>query len=166
MQEEKILKQEGRLYSQALNLALGYLSRRSRTEYEIAVRLSQRGYEWEVTARVMDCLRERGLVNDLEYGIRYAGSRFSSSPRGRYALARELKQRGINEQIIESCLEKISPEAEYGAAFALACKIRERKGEGYSLANIAFALKSRGFAGNVVYSVCRSLEDSEIADKS
>lgn len=166
MQEEKIIKQEGRLYSQALNLALGYLSRVSRTEYEIATKLSQRGYEWEVTARVIGYLRERGLVNDLEYGIRYAGSRFSSSPRGRLALARELSQRGISAEIIEVCLENISPEAEYRAALALALKVRERKGEGYPLANIAFALKSRGFAGNVVYSVCRCLEDSETVDKS
>lgn len=108
LDEDKIAElkaQEAR--ERAMQQALLYLSYRARSEKEIRQNLSKHEIPDEVIEETLERLRRNGFANDKQFASAWVENRSTFRPRGRRALAMELRQKGIDDATIESVLEEI-----------------------------------------------------------
>ncbi|GBF32698.1 regulatory protein RecX [Desulfocucumis palustris] len=149
-------------FNRAKSLAFGILSRRAHSGHELAEKLRGRGLDAVMVDKVIDFLCEYGLIDDVSYAGSYIRRRLSGKPAGRALMARELRSRGIDRDIVEAQLALLDPEEEYRMALALAGRKKAVLGEGFSMARISSYLWRRGFDGDIISRVCRQLEEPAV----
>jgi regulatory protein len=111
LDEEKIAKlQAEEARERAMQQALLYLSYRARSEKEIRRNLSKHDIPDAVIEETLERLRRDGFANDVQFASAWVENRNTFRPRGRRALTLELRQKGINDSIIESVLENLDEE--------------------------------------------------------
>jgi regulatory protein len=93
-----------------LDNAIRYLGYRPRSEVELRNKLVRRGFNVDVINLVVDKLKTRGLVNDIDFARFWTENRESFSPRSQHLTARELKQKGVTDEIIEQTVSAIDDE--------------------------------------------------------
>jgi len=103
----------------AYQRALKFLNFRPRTLLEIRQNLQKHDIPEEIIVYVLDRLQQAGLINDQYFAENWVENRSELRPRSRRALSFELKQRGIDPQVIEQTLEEIDDE---GLAYQAALK--------------------------------------------
>lgn len=91
----------------ALQRALKYLDYRPRTEAEIRKYLTDKEVDESVVEEIVQRLRRNNLVNDARFAENWVENRSDFRPRGKRALAYELRQRGISRQAIDQALEDV-----------------------------------------------------------
>jgi regulatory protein len=135
----------------ALRRALHFLKFRARSRKEIMLYLREKGFSTETTALVIDRLEASGLSGDAEFARMWVESRLRNRPRGKRALAAELWQKGISEDLIETALADIDEEA--AAEAAVRPKLRHWRdlGDNDASRKIIDFLRRRGFP----YALCR-----------
>ncbi len=132
-------------YQRALNL----ITFRPRSEVEIRQNLRRHNLEDEIIQYVLERLRNSGLVNDAGFAQSWVENRAEMRPRSRRALAFELKQRGIESEIIEQTLEQVDDAAmAYQAAQRQAQKIKNFEWREFRLKMLRY-LAQRGFSYEV-----------------
>jgi len=94
----------------AMQQALLFLSYRARSEKEIRQNLSKHKIPDNVIEDTLEKLRRNGFANDKQFASAWVENRSTFRPRGRRALALELRQKGIDDTTIESALEGIDEE--------------------------------------------------------
>jgi len=92
-----------RCYDSSARL-LGY---RQRSQSELKERLSKRGFDGETIEATLSKLREQGLVDDGAFARYWVGNRSKFGPRSRWLIGQELKQKGVNGQVIEQATDSI-----------------------------------------------------------
>ena len=97
---------------QARALCLRLLTARARTRAELTGRLVKRGYPDDVTVRVLDRLEAVGLVNDADFADQWIRSRRVNAGKGKRALAAELRNKGVDDDVITAALADIDAGAE------------------------------------------------------
>jgi regulatory protein len=97
---------------QARNLCLRLLTARARTRAELEGQLAKRGYPDEVSQRVLDRLAQVGLVNDEDFAEQWIRSRRANAGKGKRALASELRNKGVANDVITAALADIDAGAE------------------------------------------------------
>ncbi len=90
----------------ALRYALRLLKFRPRSEYELCQRLKRRGFSESTIKETLFFLKERDLVNDLEFARIWVESRLKK-PLGINRIKQELKIKGIDKHLIEQVIESI-----------------------------------------------------------
>ena len=105
---ESLLNQES--HEVVFQNAMHYLSYRPRTEKEIRQHLLTRGYEEPIVEGVVEQMKEKGLINDLQFAQAWIENRSVYRPRGHKALAVELQQKGVERGAIEEVLEVLGDE--------------------------------------------------------
>jgi len=140
--EEKLQKLLDKVYR--------FLSFRPRSEKEIADYFKKRKIAAELTRKLFKILREQKLIDDFGFAQWWVEQRESFRPKGKIALKAELKQRGINDQIIEKILSQVDE-------FALAKKAVQKKIKIYKKLSpkefqqkIFTFLSSRGFSWQTI----------------
>lgn len=93
------------------------LSRRAYTVAELRERLARRGLDEAEGERLLARLEELELVNDEAYAERYVSSRRAS--RGPLALRRELRRKGVAEELVDRELAPLGLEEQVEAAAQL-----------------------------------------------
>jgi regulatory protein len=112
LDEEKIAKLQAEdARERALQQALLFLSYRARSEKEIRQNLGKHEIPEVVIEETLERLRRDGFVNDKQFASAWVENRSTFRPRGRRALALELRQKGIDDSTIESALEEVDEEA-------------------------------------------------------
>ena len=101
------------LFMKAKESALRYLGYRARTRKEIALKLAD--YPCEVVNDVLIMLEEYKYVDDFAFAEDYVQSRVRNKGYGKLRLHRELQERGVETDIIETVLSKLDFD-EVGAA--------------------------------------------------
>jgi regulatory protein len=157
----------------AKSMCLRWLADRAFTRAELSSRLAAKGVPPEIAARVLDRFVEVGLVNDAEFAQEYVRSRHVFSGRGRQAIARELRAKGVEGHQAEAALSQVSAEDERERARALvrqrldrvhreAASDHRRGGEldprlesQRLVRKLAGMLERRGFASGVAFTVIR-----------
>lgn len=91
----------------AATLYLGY---RPRSEPELRERLRRRGFSPENIKAVIDKLKSLKLVDDTAFAEFWKDKRESFSPRSKSLTRRELKQKGLADEIIERTVATIDDE--------------------------------------------------------
>jgi regulatory protein len=130
--------------------ALRYLDYRPRSQAELKQRLSRRGFDDETVAAVIASLQEQGLVDDLAFARFWAENRQAFSPRSRWLVRRELRAKGVTDEVMARVLADIDDEAgAYQAALAKAHKLSTGDYEGFRR-RLGDYLKRRGFGYGVI----------------
>lgn len=80
----------------AREAAVGLLARRERSRAELAMALKRKRFSPAAVTAALDRLKDEGLQSDERFAGAWVATRRLLSPRGRTALAYELKQKGID----------------------------------------------------------------------
>ncbi|RKD21601.1 regulatory protein [Caminicella sporogenes DSM 14501] len=116
---EEIIKEEEQ--KRANSYALKLLSYRLRSEKEIKDKMNLKGYDAEVIDKTVKYLKEYNYINDFEFTNEFVREKLNKFGKKRIKL--ELINKGINEDIIDSVLNKeIDDDLEYEKALELAKK--------------------------------------------
>lgn len=86
--------------------ALNYLSYRPRSTAEVRRRLLQKDIDEETINGVIHHLLETGLLDDQEFARYWIEQRNTFKPRSGYALSQELRQKGVDQRVIDRALEE------------------------------------------------------------
>ncbi|MBN1667610.1 MAG: RecX family transcriptional regulator [Anaerolineales bacterium] len=141
----------------AFQRALNYLSYRDRSTQEIRDHLGKHGVEEEVIAEVLARLARDRLVDDRQFAALWVENRSEFRPRGRRALAQELRQKGIGVQVIDETLSDLDEEQlAYQAACLQVRKYRELEWPEFRRKLSAF-LARRGFSYGTVATAVRQV---------
>jgi regulatory protein len=98
------------LLHRSLNSALRFLSPRPRSEAEIKTRLRRHGYDVDIIQQVIDKLKEQKLVDDTAFAQFWRENRENFKPRSRRLIEVELKQKGVNAEIIAEATDMVDDE--------------------------------------------------------
>jgi len=109
--EERLaqLLQEDRLES-LYQRALRYLSFRPRSEKEMRLYLLRHEQDERVRELVLERLKANGWLDDQHFAAQWVENRVAFRPRGKKALALELKQRGIQATDIDQAVQELDEE--------------------------------------------------------
>ena len=91
----------------AYQRALHYLSFRPRSEEEMTRYLSGKDLPLDAIDEVLARLRRSGLVDDQQFAAYWVENRVSFRPKGRWALQRELRGKGISPEIVETAVSEV-----------------------------------------------------------
>ena len=107
----------------AKDYAFNLLTYRPRSCREIRDKLKGKNYPEQVGEEVIRQLRELNFLDDSQFARSWAESRLLNKPRGRRLLEQELRQKGIDEKIIEEVSQStFDKHSEEELALALARK--------------------------------------------
>ena len=138
------------LRHRCFDIALVYLSYRPRSEMELKSRLRRRGFSDEIVQDVVNQMKEQGLVDDIAFAEFWRDNRESFSPRSRYLLKAELKQKGVEAETIEQVIQGLDDEASaYQAASKRARSLTPKDYQEFRRRLGAY-LRWRGFSFGVI----------------
>jgi regulatory protein len=128
-------------YQQAIKL----LNYRPRTESEIRQNLQKHAVQDTVIEDVIQRLQRARLLDDRRFADAWVENRADLHPRSRRALAYELKQRGVDQQVIQQSLEQVNDDqVAYQAALHQSRKLQELNWQDFRKKMYGF-LARRGF---------------------
>jgi regulatory protein len=108
--------------SVARTIALRKLTVAPRTRAQLADALARGGVPDDVTDVTLDRFEELGLVDDEEFARQWARTRQAGRGLARRALAYELRQRGVEDEVVRNALDDPDLEDELETARALVRK--------------------------------------------
>ena len=108
------------LVRSARERAVRYLTFKDRSENEILRKLIDAGFDKTVAQNAVNELRTIGYLDDTRYAMKYLSERIRTKALSKKSLGFELKNKGIDKDIIEKALSEFEKD-DYEVAF------RERK---------------------------------------
>src|SRR5512133_247869 len=90
----------------AFQAALHFLNYRARTEVEVRKKLFDKGFSETVIEQTLERLRRGGLLDDTQFAQAWVENQTNFRPRGRRALAFELRHKGVSDEIIQQALDE------------------------------------------------------------
>ncbi|WP_245963479.1 regulatory protein RecX [Terracoccus luteus] len=148
--------------SVARSIALRQLSMAPRSRAQLEKKLSQRGCDDDVAARVLDRLTEVGLVDDGAYAEMLVRSRHAGKGLARRAIAHELREKGVDRDLADEALEQVDTDDERTRAEELvARRLRSLHGLAPEVQarRLAGMLARKGYSGDVAWAVVRRAVD-------
>lgn len=137
--------------------ALHFLSYRPRSEIEVRNRLNKRGFDGNVIDLTINLLKKNALINDREFARYWCDNRVAYNPKARFILKKELRLKGINEDVARDAVKDVD---ETAAAYqAGKKKAKAFSGLDYEEFHkkLYNYLKWRGFNYEIINSVCERL---------
>lgn len=143
----------------AVEVGLNFISYRPRSAKEVDDHLRGKSFDDAARDHAMNRLKELGYLDDAEFARFWVESRLAHRPRGRRALAWELRQKGIADATVEDVLARYG-----GDEAALACVAARKRAATIVTAEydefrrkLGTFLARRGFSYEVVEQVVRDL---------
>ncbi len=87
--------------------ALALLAHRARAREELRRRLRRKDFDDVVIDRVLAWLTDRGYVDDHAFAEAFVRDRLRLRPRGPFALARELRDRGVSPETAQGAIDRV-----------------------------------------------------------
>jgi regulatory protein len=143
----------------AQEAALRYLGYRPRSTEEVRRYLEKRGFPMDVQETTLTRLREGGFLDDRTFARFWVEEREQFRPRGRHALRYELRQKGVDAELVEEALASVDEEAgAYEAARPQAVRfIRQGLGAQGFFRKLGQFLLRRGYGYEVAHRVVSRL---------
>ena len=160
MSDETVLDEQEALLA-ARNTALRQLSHSPKTRQQLQQALTKKGVSAEHVSEVLDRLTEVGLIDDLAYAHLFVRSRCASKKISRFSLMRELRAKGVADDLAEIAIGEISDDDEYELARQAAeKKLRSMRGlsEKIVVQRIFGMLARKGYSSAVAVKVLGSLK--------
>lgn len=86
---------------QGYNYALSLLSRQSYTIMKLGKKLTEKGFA-EDKKDIIEKLKQRGLLDDKLYALRFIETKDQTAPFGEYVVRQKLKEKGIHPDILNT----------------------------------------------------------------
>jgi len=140
--------------------AVKRLARQPQSRAALGRRLSGLGYADPAIAAALDRAEVNGYLDDRQLAASLVRRRTAS--RGHALIAKELRAKGIEDEVAEAAVAAVDPEAEAEQALALGRRLLQSQAPGDAEALRAYVgprLSRRGFSIGLVYRVCRQLTD-------
>jgi regulatory protein len=123
LSDEEIAQLRGRdAVERAVDKAMHLLSYRPRSKAEIRRRLRRKDYDDATIEETLGRLSRVGLMDDREFARYWVNNRFQFNPRGLLGLRHELRQKGVEETIIDEALVNYDEEEAANRAAAKAVR--------------------------------------------
>jgi regulatory protein len=138
--------------------AMDLLARREHSAQELTRKLQARGFEADATADALQLLVSDGLLSDARFAETFVYSRFQRGS-GPQKIRSELRERGIDEALIEHCIEALDEDWQTRLR-----EVREKKfgaglpGDFHERSRQMRFLQQRGFSAE---QIARVLRDDE-----
>jgi len=137
----------------ALQRAVNFISLRPRSEKEVRQNLYKHKTDEETIQTVLEKLRRGGLVDDSGFAEMWVENRSKFRPRGRSLLRMELRQKGIQDPVIEDNLQDVDEGSlAYRAAQKQARKYAHLERQEFRKKLSGF-LARRGFPYAIIYDI-------------
>ena len=85
--------------------ALKVIEFKDRTEKEIREKLTQKGYDENITEDEIAFLKDYGFINDLRYAQRFVSDAINLKKWGKARIRAELLRKGVDREIIDNTVE-------------------------------------------------------------
>lgn len=105
----------------AVSAAMRALDQRMQTGKELRTRLLRKGFETETIDAALAKLAEYGYLNDERFAELWIENRLAHRPRGKRMLEQELRQKGVDRQIVDDTVASMEID-DRAAALELASK--------------------------------------------
>lgn len=140
---------------------LRLLSVRMRSRRELEIRLRQKGFRVGAVKEALDDFERVGLVDDGKFARLFLESRFRLRPRSYNVLVRELRAKGLAEELIKEVVDECRLEVseEDLARRALSQRMKSAKGASpdEARARAARFLAGKGFAASLIAEVVNDI---------
>ena len=149
----------------ALEMAIRYLGYRSRSQKEMITYLEGKGFDRDLIDETMEKLEGYGYIDDSAFARDWVAGRMSSKPMGRAMIKRELIFKGVEDEVIEEHLGRISQDQEEDRAYSLALKYVKRYKNlepREQFHKIGAALARRGFDWETIKGAVRRLSIGDL----
>lgn len=151
-------------YIKCKNTALKTIERTYKSEKELAQKLALKGYDDHIINRTINFMKEYNLLNDNNYATMYVKDK--SRNIGKKKIKYSLLQKGIDEEIIESELEKINNDKVKAIVYEMALKkykvFSKRENDNYKLTQKLYRfLMGKGYDYDLIKDVVKSIVKSE-----
>ena len=110
----------GEQVKQGVLYAMRLLSIAKRSELDLKLKLKHKGYPEEAIQQVIHLLKEKKLLNDLEFAKHKVYWSQYGNPVGRNRIRLELRKKGLSEDNISEALQEWDPSSEKEKALLLA----------------------------------------------
>lgn len=141
--------------------ALRVSNLRPRSVEELKEKLRDKGFTQEVIDGVISEFAKNGVLNDSKFSKLWVESRLHSNPKGAFLLKRELKEKGVKDEVIDQAIKESAGEhSEYEVVKTLAeSRMAALKGlEAAAVKRRLFGyLRRRGFTVETIMRVIREL---------
>ena len=162
---DDILRSEER--TSVYNYGISILSRYARSEYELRLKMKNKGFEPELIDKAVGTLKEQKYLDDDRYCEMFINDKINISKDGVRKIKEALYYKGIDKKIIEEKIKNISQDSEEERALILGSKklpnIKEtdtRK----KIAKLSNYLIGKGFEYETVNKTVRKLLSIEADD--
>lgn len=137
-------------FQKAHDRALNFLAYRPRSSAEVSRYLKEKGVPLEVSEEVLQRLSAARLLDDVAFARYWVENRETFKPRGRRLLRQELRQKGVDDELIAGALSEVDEEeSAYQAALKQASKYT-RLDDGLFRQRMHNFLRRRGFTYEVI----------------
>ena len=154
--------------SVARTICLRLLTMRSRSRAELSEALRTRNVPDDASERVLGRLAAVGLVDDHAYAVNFVQAKRSERGFAARELSRQLRGKGIDDEIIMAAISELDDNAEHATARRLA----ERKVKGMSglepnvqIRRLAGMLARKGYPPGICFQVVREVVGAAAADQ-
>ena len=133
--------------------ALRYLARREYCVKELVNKLTAKGFERNTAAEIVSNLTEQNLVNDGRFARDLIRVRIDKGY-GPFRIEYELRQRGVDQELISNCLAQINENWKQRLEQLVAKKYRNQPVESFrDWTKRANFLRNRGFDAELIHDV-------------
>lgn len=153
--------------SVARTICLRLLTVRSRTRAELADALRSRNVPDTAALAVLERFTEVGLIDDASFARMYAATRHRERGLAAREIARQLRDKGVDDDTVRDALDEIDPSTEFETARRLA----QRKLKGMSglddatrTRRLAGMLARKGYSPGVTFAAVRSVLGESAAE--
>lgn len=149
---------DARGLQRAYDLAIRYLSYRPRSTEEVRRYLSKKEIADGRIAEALERLRQNGYVDDREFARFWIADRDRFKPMGTRALQYELRQKGVDDEIVDDLLAEFDEEASaYRAAQARMSRYHGHSRQAFRQ-KLSALLRRRGFDEYAIRDVALRLQ--------
>lgn len=85
--------------------ALKVINFRPRSSKELTNKLQDKGFPQKIISEVLAEFKKNGLVDDKKFSKLWINSRMASKPKGEILLREELRQKGVEDNVIKEAIE-------------------------------------------------------------
>jgi len=147
------------VYAAAKKIVYDRLAERPRSRSDLEQALTKRRVPAEIATQVLDRFESAGLIDDAAFARSWIEGRQRGKGLASRALAMELKQKGIDDDIAREALAEIDPDTERQAAHRLVQgKLRSTAGLELHVRTrrLVGMLARKGYAPGLAYDVVRT----------
>lgn len=141
----------------AKSSALNFVSYRPRSSAEIRRNLQKKAFEEPAIEQAIAWLKQIDMLDDVKFAQYWIDQRESFKPRSHMALRMELRQKGIDSEIIDETLREIDEETSARRAAEKRVSRLEHLPEDQFRLKLMRHLQSRGFRYGVIREVTDAL---------